>query len=156
MSESEMKNLPSDSPLKDEAMLRWSCLEAERDPCVVVSERMELVYLNAAARQLVQPREWFGKRCFEAFAIVDEMCAFDCSKIRAVSESAGVVYCEETVRLTDDGWMVFGVGLIPLGPSGDDHGRAILLLRRKEGPGKQSAFEAQLLTDARSLARRVC
>lgn len=49
------------------------------------------------------------------------------------------------------GQRVFGVGLIPLGPGGDDRARAILLLRSKDGSG-ESAFQAQLLLDAKSLA----
>src|SRR5438093_7279688 len=32
-SEGEMKLLPSDAPLKDEATLRWSCLESEPEAC---------------------------------------------------------------------------------------------------------------------------
>ncbi len=61
----------SDPTLQDEAALSWNFLEDERDPCIVVSERMELVYINGAAQQLV-PQEWFGKRCFEVFPVVDE------------------------------------------------------------------------------------
>jgi len=145
------------SPLEDEAILRWSCLDAERDACAVVSERMELVYLNAAARELVRQGEWFGKRCFEALAVVDETCAFGCPKIRAVAESSEVVYCEETMCLEPDGRTVFGMGLIPIGPARADHGRAILLLRTKAKDGcvGQRAFQGQLLSDARRLARRV-
>jgi hypothetical protein len=150
-----MKHLESESRLRDETTLRWSCLEDEREACVVVSERMELVYINAAARQLVLPGEWFGKRCFEVLPIVDETCAFHCPKIQAVNESLDVVYCEETVCLGNNDRRVFGVGLIPLGPGGEDHARAVLLLRGKEESGAASAFQAQLLTDAKSLARRI-
>jgi hypothetical protein len=150
-----MKHLDSDSPLRDETALRWSCLEDEREACVVVSERMELVYINAAARQLVLPDEWFGKRCFEVLPIVDETCAFRCPKIQAVNEALDIVYCEETVSLGKDDRRVFGVGLIPLGPVAEDHARAVLLLRAKEESGAESAFRAQLLADAKSLARRI-
>ena len=52
-----------DSQLQDSTSLRWSCLEDEQDSCVVVSDRMELVYINTAARRLI-PGEWFGKRSF--------------------------------------------------------------------------------------------
>ena len=55
--------------LRDEAALHWSWLEGERDPCVVVSERMEFVYANAAARALV-PGAWFGKRCFASSLVL--------------------------------------------------------------------------------------
>ncbi len=141
-------------PLQDEAAVRWSRLADEREACVVVSNRMELVYINTAARELV-PGEWFGKRCFEVLPIVDEACAFHCQKIRAVNESADVVYCEETVFAGNNERRVFGVGLIPLGPGSDDHARAVLLLRAKGESVEEGAFRAQLLADAKSLARRI-
>jgi hypothetical protein len=137
-----------------QSALRWNLLEDEREACVVVSDRMELVYINSAARALV-PREWFGKRCFEVLPTVDEACAFHCPKIRAVNESVEVVYCEETVFGGNDDRKVFGVGLIPLGPERDDRARAILLLRSKGQPVDERTFQAQLLTDAKSLARRI-
>jgi hypothetical protein len=142
-----------DSQLQDKTALRWNSLEDERDACVVVSDRMELVYINTAARHLV-PGEWFGKRCFEVLPTVDEACAFHCPKIRAVNESVDVIYCEETVA-EKDGQRVFGVGLIPLGSSNDDHSRAVFLMRAKDRSVDDSAFRAQMLTDARSLARRI-
>ena len=90
----------SDPTLQDEAALSWNFLEDEHDPCIVVSERMDLVYINGAAQRLV-PQEWFGKRCFEVFPVVDESCAFHYPKIDAVSESPEtspkVVYCEEAL-----------------------------------------------------------
>jgi hypothetical protein len=149
-----MAPLKSDSQLQDRTALHWSRLEDEQEACVVVSDRMELVYINTAARDLV-PGEWFGKRCFEVLPIVDEACAFHCPKIRAVTESVDVVYCEETVFVGNNERRVFGVGLIPLGPGGDDRARAILLLRAKGESVEEGAFRAQLLTDAKSLARRI-
>jgi len=148
-----MTSLNPDSQLQDATALRWSRLEDEREACIVVSDRMELVYINRAARELV-PGEWFGKRCFEVLPIVDEACAFHCPKIRAVNESVEVVYCEETLLAGSDR-KVFGVGLIPLGPGGDDRARAILLLRAKGQSIEERAFRAQLLADATSLARRI-
>lgn len=150
----DMTHLKSDSQLQDRTALRWSRLEDEREACVVVSNRMELVYINTAARELV-PGEWFGKRCFEVLPIVDEACAFHCPKIRAVNESVDVVYCEETVSVGNSGRRVFGVGLIPLGSGSDDHARAVLLLRAKGESVEEGAFRAQLLTDAKGLARRI-
>jgi PAS domain-containing protein len=149
----EMAHLKPDSPLQDETALRWSRLEDEREACVVVSDRMDLVYINMAARELV-PGEWFGRRCFEVLPIVDEACAFHCPKIRAVNESVDIVYCEETV-FVGKAPRVFGVGLIPLGRSSGNHARAVLLLRAKEESVDESAFRAQLLKDAKSLARRI-
>ncbi len=50
--------------LKDENAIRWEFLEDESEACAVVSERMELLYLNEAGRALTLP-DWFAKRCFE-------------------------------------------------------------------------------------------
>ena len=141
------------SQLQDKAALRWSRLEDERCACVVVSDRMELVYINAAAFELVAG-EWFGRHCFEVLPIVDQACAFHCPKIRAVNESVDVVYCEETVSVGKDR-KVFGVALIPLAQSSDDYARAVLLLRAKEESAEDAGFRAQLLADAKSLARRI-
>ena len=149
----DMTHPKPDSQLRDNTALRWSHLEDEREACVVVSDRMELVYINTAARELV-PGEWFGKRCFEVLPTVDGACALHCPKIRAVNESVDVVYCEEAVFVGNNR-RVFGVGLIPLGPGRDDRGRAVLLLRAKGESVEESAFVAQLLTDAKSLAQRI-
>ena len=112
----ETKDIPL---LRDETALRWSFLEDERDACVVVSERMELIYVNTAARGLM-PDGWFGKRCFEVLPVAGETCAFHCPKIRAVNEAAEIVYCEESVCAGGNDCAVFGVGLIPLGPGGQE------------------------------------
>jgi hypothetical protein len=72
-----------------------------------------------------------------------------------VNESVEVVYCEEDVILGRSSRMVFGVGLIPLGPGGDDRARAILLLRAKGASVDESAFRTQVLTEAKSLAQRI-
>ena len=65
------------------------------------------------------------------------------------------IYCEETVFVGPNDRRVFGVGLIPLGPGSDDHARAVFLLRAKGESVEESAFRTQLLTDAKSLARRI-
>ena len=154
MFELGMTDLKPGSQLQDKSALRWFFLEDEPEGCVVVSHRMELVYINKAARELV-PGEWFGRRCYEVLPIVDEACAFHCPKIQAVNESVDVVYCEETVMTEDRERRDFGVGLIPLGRNSDDHARAVLLLRAKGESVEESAFSAQLLTDAKGLARRI-
>ncbi|HJO37478.1 MAG: hypothetical protein QGG24_04495 [Vicinamibacterales bacterium] len=148
-----------DPPLHDETALRWNFLEAESDPCVVVSERMEFVYVNEAAQALV-PAQWFGKRCFEVLPVVDETCAFHCPKIDALSEgadsaSADVVYCEETLYTDRLDQVVLGVGLIPLGTERTDRARAVFVLRAKEGTADPAQFEAQLLQDAARVRARI-
>lgn len=148
----------SDPTLRDEAALSWNFLEDEHDPCIVVSERMELVYINGAAQRLV-PQEWFGKRCFEVFPVVDETCAFHCPKMDAVSESPEtspkVVYCEETLYTGTLDRVVLGVGLVPLGAERADHARAVFVLRTKDASADARAFESNLLQDAEHVRQRV-
>ena len=136
--------------LRDETALHWTWLEEERDPCVVVSERMEFVYANAAAREELVPGSWFGKRCFEVFPVVDETCAFHCPKITVVNESTDVVYGEETVCSQG-----IGVAVIPLGTGRTDRGRAVLLMRGKDAGMPETEFEARLLRDARGVRDRI-
>ena len=142
-------------PLRDETSLTWSFLEDERDPCLVMSERMELVYVNGAARNLV-PDQWFGKRCFEVLPTLDETCAFHCPKIDAVNDAATppVVYCEEVLYKSDLARVVLGVGLIPLGAERTDRARAVFVLRTKD-ESDAAAFESQLLQDARRVRERI-
>jgi hypothetical protein len=148
----------SDPTLRDEAALSWNFLEDEHDPCIVVSERMELVYINGAAQRLV-PQEWFGKRCFEVFPVVDETCAFHCPKMDAVSESPEtspkVVYCEETLYTGTLDRVVLGVGLVPLGAERADHARAVFVLRTKDASADARVFESTLLQDAEHVRQRV-
>ena len=124
----------SDPALKDETALQWSFLDDEQDPCIVVSERMELVYVNTAAQELV-PSEWFGKRCFEVFPVADQTCAFHCPKIDAVNDATDVTslvaYCEETLYTSNLDRVVLGVGLVPLGPARTDRARAVFVLRSR-------------------------
>ena len=129
-------------------------LEDEPDPCVVVPERMEFVYANAAARALV-PGRWFGKHCFELLPVVDETCAFHCPKITAVTEATDVVYCEETVCSGGQDCEVFGVGLIPLGTGRADRGRAVFLMRGKDEKISEPEFEARLVRDAGVVRDRI-
>ena len=147
-----------DPTLQDETALQWSFLDDQHDPCVVVSERMEIVYINAAARGLV-PLESFGKRCFEVFPVADQTCAFHCPKIDAVNEvsdtSPKVAYCEETLYKANLDRVVLGVGLIPLGPARTDRARAVFVLRSRDGSADAPAFESQLLRDADVVRRRI-
>ena len=149
----------SDPTLHDETVLRWNFLEEEQDPCVVVSERMEFVYVNGAARALV-PEQWFGKRCFEVLPVVDETCAFHCPKIDAVNEgsegsSPEVVYCEEALYQANLDRVVLGVGLIPLSAGRPDRARAVFVLRTKTDEADDAEFESQLLRDAGTVRHRV-
>lgn len=133
------------SILEDEDSLRWGFLEENGDACAVVSDRMELVYLNAPARALV-PEEWFGRRCFEIFPTANDVCAFKCPTITAVHEASEILYCEEVLRAPDASIRELGVAVIPLAGVSGDEARALLLLRPKAENGEDA-----LLTDARRL-----
>lgn len=136
------------SILEDESALRWGFLEEDSDACAVVSDRMELVYMNASARQLVS-RDWFGRRCFEIFPTANELCAFRCPTMTAVHESREILYCEERLRGPDGPTRELGVAVIPLAGISRDGARALLLLRPKA-----EITEQGLLDDAKRLGER--
>ena len=118
------------SILQDEDLLRWGFLEESTDACAVVSDRMELVYLNEPARALV-PEEWFGRRCFEILPTANDLCAFNCPTVAAVHDSHEILYCEEVLKAPDGTTRGLGVAVIPLlGMSGDE-ARAVLVMRPK-------------------------
>ena len=131
------------SILQDEDLLRWGFLEENTDACAVVSDRMELVYLNEPARALV-PEEWFGRRCFEILPTANDLCAFNCPTVAAVHDAHEILYCEEVLKSPDGSTRQLGVAVVPLlGMSGDE-ARAVLLMRpQAEGT------EDELLTAAR-------
>lgn len=134
---------------------RWSSLEEERDACIVVSRRMEVLYANAAARALVSP-EWFACRCWEVFPVAEEGCAARCSAIRAVSKAEDIAYCEETLDARDGSRQSAGVAVIPLRLAGSDGEQGILLLRPRASGMDEESFRRELLKHAermRALAR---
>ena len=145
---------PPISTLRDEAAVRWGFLEDETDACAVVSERMELVYLNALARILTPP-QWFAKRCFEVLPHRDENCAWHCPTITAVSEASEITYCEEALSPADGPSMTLGTAVIPMETSAEDGAKALLMFRRKDTGSDQKSFQEKLLTDARDLHARV-
>jgi hypothetical protein len=141
----------SGSILEDESALRWGFLEEDPDACAVVSDRMELVYMNAPARKLVS-RAWFGRRCFEIFPTANDLCAFRCPTMTAVHESHEILYCEETLRGPEGPARELGVAVIPIGElegSTRDSARALLLLRPKGEVTRET-----LLDVARGLRER--
>ncbi len=142
------------SAFRDEEQLRWEFLDQEPEACAVVSQRMELVYINPAGQRLV-PREWFGKRCFEVLPVVNEKCAWHCPTIKAVAESPGIVYCEELIRTADEPALAFGVAVIPVPQTGEDPARAVLLLRRKDAGVNQAAFQHDLLREGARMLLRI-
>jgi hypothetical protein len=129
---------------------RWSFLEQEHDPCGVVSQRMEVLYLNAAAR-LIIPADWFGRRCWQAFPVQDDRCASRCLAVWAVGHSHEIVYCEETIYPGSGVPIMVGVAVTPLGNIQADGEQAILLLRPKPADSAEDAFQRALLDDARRL-----
>ena len=143
----------SKSQFREEHLLRWGFLDDETESCAVVSDRMELVYMNEAARGLV-PIEWFGRRCFEVFPTADELCALHCPTVTAVHESHEILYCKEVLRTADGGQQELGVAVIPLEGASDDEARAVLLLRAQEEKEDESS-KAELLERARDLKTTV-
>ena len=139
------------SILQDEDLLRWGFLEQNTDACAVVSDRMELVYLNEPARALV-PKEWFGRRCFEILPTANDLCAFNCPTVAAVHDAHEILYCEEVLRTPDGSTNKLGVAVIPLLGMSGDQARAILLLRPQENDSEEKLlsaarkFRADLLT----------
>lgn len=119
------------SMFQDESALRWGFLEEDPDACAVVSDRMELVYMNAPARALVS-RDWFGRRCFEIFPTANDLCAFHCKTMTAVHEAQDILYCEENLRSPAGTARELGVAVLPLQGMSRDEARALLLLRPKE------------------------
>ncbi len=140
--------------LEDESAIRWEFLEDESDACAVVSERMELLYLNEAGRALTLP-DWFAKRCFEVLPNRDEHCAWHCPTITAVSEAEEITYCEEALSPADGPSVTLGTAVIPIEHSAEDGARALLMFRRKDTGGDQQSFQEKLLADARDLHARV-
>lgn len=136
------------SMIEEESALRWGFLEEDPAACAVVSDRMEVVYMNAPARRLVS-RDWFGRRCFEIFPTVNDLCAFHCPTMTAVHESREILYCEESLRGLDGPTLELGVAVIPLEGMSRDEGRALLLLRPKGEVERDS-----LLEEARRLRER--
>lgn len=140
--------------LKDENAIRWEFLETESDPCAVVSERMELLYLNGAGRSLTLP-DWFAKRCFEVLPNRDANCAWHCPTITAVSQAKEITYCEEALSPIDGPSVTFGTAVIPIQHNTEDGAKALLIFRAKSSDGDQSRFQEKLLADARDLHVRV-
>lgn len=140
--------------LEDENAIRWEFLEEESDACAVVSERMELLYLNEAGRALTLP-DWFAKRCFEVLPNRDERCAWHCPTITAVGEAEEITYCEEALAPADRPSVTLGTAVIPMEHSAEDGAKALLMFRRKSAGSDQQSFQEKLLADARDLHARV-
>ena len=134
--------------IEDESALRWGFLEGDDSACAVVSDRMELVYMNHPARKLVS-QEWFGRRCFEIFPTANDLCAFRCPTMAAVHDAHEILYCEETLRSPGGPVRELGVAVIPLEGMSRDEARALLLLRPKsEADADVLLEEARRLRDA--------
>ena len=140
--------------LEDENAIRWEFLEGERDACAVVSERMELLYLNGAGRALTLPH-WFAKRCFEVLPNRDEHCAWHCPTITAVSKAEVITYCEEALSPSEGTTLTLGTAVIPLEHTADDGAKALLMFREKVSGAGEEGFREQLLDDARALNARI-
>ncbi len=128
---------------------RWSFLEALTDPCGVVSHGMEVLYLNAAARALVNPT-WFGRRCWQVFPVREATCAARCPVVTAALQLGKILYCEEHLSPQGGAPITVGVAVIPLERASPNEERALLLFRLKEGESEEG-FRQKLLEDAGQL-----
>ncbi len=142
------------STLQEEANLRWSFIDKVDDACVVVTERMEIVFVNGQARGLLQEHT-FGKRCFEVIPVAEKDCAWECPTLRAVAEAKDLVYCEETVCTDGESSVCLGVIVIPLPTKPADASRALLMLRGKPADVTQEAYKTQLFRDAKQLRNHI-
>ena len=122
-----IEELGPKSAIEDEIRLRWGFLEEVGEPCLVVTARMEFVYLNAAARRLVSD-EWFGKRCFVMLQD-DEACAWSCPKIESVNADREIYYGEESLVTTSGEARSLAVAVVPVAGTSEDGAAAILYLR---------------------------
>lgn len=132
------------------AARQWGFLEDHADACGVVTPRMELLYLNAAARKLVPPC-WFGCRCWEAFPVGSSGCAARCPVVRAVRSSSDACFCEETLHPPGaESPLELGLVAIP-----SVSGAALLVMRAKQADQPVEALRQPLLDEAERL-RAVC
>jgi hypothetical protein len=139
--------------MEKSAATHWSFLDDVPDGCAVVTQRMEVLFANSSARTLL-PDDWFGRRCFEVFPVLDRKCASACPAVRAVRDADHILYCEETVVAPGGAMVRLGVAVIPFAQTREDGARAVLLLRAKADDVDTEAFRAGLEADARKLESR--
>lgn len=150
----EIEKTAGGEPLEIPGGFSWNFLEEEADACAVVTRRMEVIFLNPAARRLV-PRRWFGCRCWEIFPVGDESCAARCPAVRAVSRGSEIIYCEETLFPRGGEPVPVGVAVIPVAGSPEDGQRAVLLIRPKPAGAAGQDFRGELLARAEALHARI-
>ena len=148
-----MVRLDFEALLKEDSALSWQFLDGEADPCAVVTNRMELLYINQPCQSLV-PHEWFARRCFEILPTSEALCAMDCPTIAAVQSSDQIVYADECLQSESGTPINLGTAVIPVERSLEDSARAILLFRLRDGDAEPATFAERLLADARNLATR--
>jgi hypothetical protein len=137
-------------PLPDSIASRWRFLDEKADACSVVSRRMELLYLNSAARALA-PGAWFGRRCWQVFPVADSSCASRCPVVKAVSTSGEIAYCEETVFPPGQPPLVLSVAVIPFPGTVEHDTSTLLFMRPKPANLPDDSTRAQMIEEARRL-----
>lgn len=132
------------------ATSQWGILDDHPDACGIVTPRMELLYLNAAARRLA-PSQWLGRRCWQAFA-AGAGCTAGCPVFRAVtSASSAASFCEETICLPGAGGPIrLGLAAVPA-PPGMADGAALLVMRPIPAGESVEALRVPLLAEAERL-----
>lgn len=134
----------------DSHAVRWRFLEQTSGACGVVTRRMELLYLNSAARALAPP-EWFGRRCWQVFPVADPSCAARCPVIQAVLGLEEISYCEETVYPSGQAPLILSVAVIPLPRTRDEEPNAVLFMRPKAQTRAGDSMRTKMIEEARTL-----
>jgi hypothetical protein len=136
--------------LNDSMATRWRFLDERTDACSVVTRRMELLYLNSAAKALA-PGEWFGRRCWQVFPVADSSCASRCPVVKAVSTSGEIAYCEETFFPAGQPPLVLSVAVIPFPGTAEHETSTLLFMRPKPVDVPDDSTRAQMMEEARRL-----
>jgi hypothetical protein len=137
-------------PSRERLAFRWGFLEREPDACAVVTRRMEVVYLNAAASSLVKPG-WFGSQCWDVLLVEEAWCPAGCPVVGAVFRADDIIYCEETIRAHDGSPVPVGIAAIPVRVPCEEGEQALLLLRPAPPDAAREVFRRELLERAGKL-----
>jgi len=128
---------------------RWSFLDTEADPLCVLTRRMNIVYLNPAARGVVPP-DWFGHKCWDVFPVPDRTCGARCPAVKAINKQMAPLYCEETI-FPGGTALHLGIVVTPLAPVEGEEQEALLVLWPKPVDADEEKFKRDIHARAETL-----
>jgi CRP/FNR family transcriptional regulator len=136
---------------------RLGGLDEELDPCVVLSPRMDVLYVNPAAKKIV-PSSWIGRPCWQTFPVVEQIYGTSSSVARSIRRSCESLFCVERI-ISHGKRHDYGVAIVPLTGSGGgreihESANALLVLRRKEDD-LDATFESRLVHDGELIRARL-